>query len=175
MGTFEDLGTFTGNFISRNGEFRLLDSTDVFKLSISNNGQINLNLYNISAGDHANLRLYRGTNNNGIFDFIDQKVASYFQGGNGNDVINYSATSGTYFFQVRPYASGSNDIVVPPKSSKKLFERLQQTGIDCQYHVVDGKGHFATFSDTTWLDDAIEYMDSKLGRIHNQASKSNYP
>ncbi|NEP50707.1 MAG: hypothetical protein F6K65_18630 [Moorea sp. SIO3C2] len=111
MGTFDDLGTFTRNFISRNGELRILDRTDVFKLRVSNNGQIHLNLYNISAGDNANFRLYRKTNNNGILDFGKQKVASSFQGGNANDVINYSATPGTYFAQVRPYAAGSNDIV----------------------------------------------------------------
>ncbi|NEP28593.1 MAG: hypothetical protein F6K49_44160, partial [Moorea sp. SIO3I6] len=58
MVTFADLDTFTRNFISRNGEFRLLDRTDVFKFRVSNNGQIKLNLYNISAGDNANFRLY---------------------------------------------------------------------------------------------------------------------
>ncbi|NEO72754.1 zinc-dependent metalloprotease family protein [Moorena sp. SIO3H5] len=126
MGTFEDLGTFTSNLISRNRDLRILDRTDVFKLSISNNGQINLNLYNISAGDHANFRLYRDTNNNGIFDFIDQKVASYFQGGNANNVINYSATNGTYSAQVRPYASGSNDIV---SDDLELSESTSTTGI----------------------------------------------
>ncbi|NEO37779.1 MAG: hypothetical protein F6J90_16170 [Moorea sp. SIOASIH] len=111
MATFDDLGTFTGNSIIRNGELRILDRTDVFKFSVSNNSQINLNLYNISAGDDANLRLYQDTNNNGILDFGDQQVASSLQGGNADDVINYSATSGTYFAQVIRYALGSNGIV----------------------------------------------------------------
>ncbi|NEP50519.1 MAG: hypothetical protein F6K65_17570, partial [Moorea sp. SIO3C2] len=92
MGTFENLGIFTGNSIIRNGDLRILDRSDVYKFSLSNNAQINLNLYNISAGDNANLRLYQDTNNNGILDFGDQKVASSLQSGNANDVINYNAT-----------------------------------------------------------------------------------
>ncbi|NEO19028.1 MULTISPECIES: hypothetical protein [unclassified Moorena] len=126
MVTFADLGTFTRNFISRNGEFRLLDRTDVFKFRVSNNGQIKLNLYNISAGDNANFRLYRNTKNNGILDFGKQKVASFLQGSNANDVINYSASSGTYFAQVRPYASGSNGIV---SDDLELPESTTTTGI----------------------------------------------
>ncbi|WP_424094832.1 pre-peptidase C-terminal domain-containing protein [Moorena producens] len=111
MGTFEDLGTFTGNSIIRNGDLRILDRSDVYKFSLSNNGQINLNLNNISAGDDANLRLYQDTNNNGILDFGDQNVARSLQSGNADDVINYTATSGTYFAQVIRYAPGSNGIV----------------------------------------------------------------
>ncbi|EGJ34607.1 MULTISPECIES: pre-peptidase C-terminal domain-containing protein [Moorena] len=111
MGTF-NLGTFSGNPISRNRyTLTTSDATDVFKFRVSNNRQINLNLHNISAGDDANLRLYRDTNNNGIFDLGDQQVASSLQGGNANDVINYSATSGTYFAQVKRYAPSSNGIV----------------------------------------------------------------
>lgn len=67
---------------------------------------------------------------------------------------------------------GSNDTVVPPESSKKLYQLLQQTGIEARYHVIQGKGHFATFSDTTWLDAAIEFMDEKLGRIHGPPSST---
>ncbi|OLT61203.1 pre-peptidase C-terminal domain-containing protein [Moorena bouillonii] len=111
MGIFDDLGTFTGNLISRNGELRLLDRTDVFKFRVSNNGQIKLNLYQISAGDDANLRLYWDTKNNGILDFGDQNVARSLEGGNAKNVINYTATNGTYFAEVRPYALGSNGIV----------------------------------------------------------------
>ncbi|NEP54369.1 MAG: hypothetical protein F6K65_38500 [Moorea sp. SIO3C2] len=44
-------------------------------------------------------------------DFGDQKVASSLQSGNANDVINYNATSGTYFAHVRRYARGSNGIL----------------------------------------------------------------
>lgn len=63
---------------------------------------------------------------------------------------------------------GSKDMVVPPRSSRALYERLKKQQIDCRYHTIEGKGHFATFSDTTWLDDAIEFMDDKLARIHHE-------
>ena len=63
---------------------------------------------------------------------------------------------------------GSKDIVVPPCSSKMLYDELKKNGVDCRYHTIEGKGHFATFSDTTWLDDAIAFMDEKLARTHHE-------
>ena len=126
MGTFKDLGTFTRNFISHNRNLRILDRTDVFKFRVSNNGQINLNFYHISGAYNAKFTFYWKTQNNGILDFGYPNVASSLQGSNANDVINYSATSGTYVFQVRPYASGSNGIV---SDDLELSESTTTTGI----------------------------------------------
>ncbi len=63
---------------------------------------------------------------------------------------------------------GSADDVVPPESSKLFHDKLLAAGIDSRYESVVGKGHLATFTDTSWLDDAIEFMDEKLNRKHHE-------
>ena len=110
-----NLGFFSDNAIIRNQYLRVLERTDVFKFRVSNQGQLNLNLNNISVGDDANLRLYQDanndTNNNGIFDFGDQNVASSLQSRNPENLINYSATRQGFFGQLKRYALRSNPIV----------------------------------------------------------------
>ena len=62
---------------------------------------------------------------------------------------------------------GSDDKVVPPASSEKLHQRLLAVGASSSYRSVENKGHFATFSDTTWMDEAIKFMDESLNRKHH--------
>ena len=61
---------------------------------------------------------------------------------------------------------GSADDVVPPRSSRLFHDKLLAAGVDSRYESVVGKGHLATFTDTSWLNDAIEFMDEKLARKH---------
>lgn len=63
---------------------------------------------------------------------------------------------------------GGDDGVVPLDSAKKMHSSLQQAGIESQFHTVGEKGHLATFTDTGWLDQAIEFMDEKLKRTHHE-------
>lgn len=63
---------------------------------------------------------------------------------------------------------GSADDVVPPKSSREFHDKLLAAGVDSRYKSVIDKGHLATFSDTSWLADAIEFMDEKLKRKHHE-------
>ncbi|MGC1308398.1 MAG: pre-peptidase C-terminal domain-containing protein [Phormidesmis sp.] len=84
------------------------DPTDVFEFDLTSDQIINLNLHNISAGDDADLRLFKDSNFNGIFDADDSQVASSELSGNTADVISYEATAGTYFAQVERYDAGSN-------------------------------------------------------------------
>ena len=103
-----DIGALGASVVSRNN-FNLspADPTDVFEFAISGSRQIALNLHGISAGDDADLYLYRDSNSNGVFDSGDAQVASSTIGSNFNDVIDYSATTGTYFAQVRRFGPGS--------------------------------------------------------------------
>lgn len=107
-----DIGTLDSNVVSKNG-FHLSSNhpTDVFEFDISGTRTINLSLTNITAGDDADLNLYRDSNNNGIFDSSDLRVASSSHFDNNDELINYRASSGTYFAQVERYDFGSSGSV----------------------------------------------------------------
>ncbi|MEH2178649.1 PPC domain-containing protein [Nostoc sp.] len=97
--------------VEKNQSLSKFDPTDVFKFSIDGTRNINLSLTNISAGDDADLKLYRDTNNNGIFDggdrFVTQSALASFLAGNKDEAINYKADAGTYFAQVSRSAQDS--------------------------------------------------------------------
>ncbi|EKV00459.1 hypothetical protein Lepto7375DRAFT_2573 [Leptolyngbya sp. PCC 7375] len=104
-----DVGTVGTTPVSRNNySLSIADPTDVFELDIVGTRNINLSLHDISFADDADLRLFRDSNGNGVFDASDVQVASSRRGGNRDDVINYRATGGTYFAQVERFALGSN-------------------------------------------------------------------
>ncbi|MBD2773149.1 PPC domain-containing protein [Iningainema tapete] len=104
-----NIGTLTDTAVTRNGySVTPSDPTDVFKFNVGSNSHINLALTNISAGDDADLRLYRD-NGNGYFDSNDTLVSSSVRGSNNDDAINVAAQSaGTYFAEVSRYAPGSS-------------------------------------------------------------------
>lgn len=110
--TTYDVGTAETAPISRT-DFSLsaTDPTDVFEFNIVGTRNINLSLHDISANDDADLRLFRDSNGNGVFDASDTQVASSVLSGSGDDTINYRATEGTYFAQVERFDSGSNGTV----------------------------------------------------------------
>lgn len=101
-----------GNAVTRNNySLTPTDSTDVFRFNVGSNSNINLALTNISAGDDADLRLYRDSNNNGHLDASERNnpIASSARGGNADDSINIAGQSaGTYFAEVSRYAPGSS-------------------------------------------------------------------
>ncbi|MFK8182534.1 MAG: peroxidase family protein [Phormidesmis sp.] len=103
-----ELGNLSGNIVSLCDDLSGYADADIFEFDIVRDRQINLNLYDISAGDDVDLFLYADQNNNGILDASDTLVAFSNQAGNANDVIDYQAQAGTYFAQVVPY-SYSND------------------------------------------------------------------
>ncbi len=84
---------------------------DVYEFDISGTRNINLSLNNISAGDDADLRLYRDSNGNGVLDSSDILVSSSIRGGNSDDSINYQASGGTYFARVNYHSGGSDDLI----------------------------------------------------------------
>ena len=82
---------------------------DVYEFDISGTRSINLSLNNISAGDDADLRLYRDSNNNSVLDTSDQLVTSSLRWSDADDSINYQASGGTYFARVNYYSGGSDN------------------------------------------------------------------
>ena len=100
MSATYDIGRLNASTVSRNNySVTTSDRTDVFEFDVSSGVRRNVGLYlhGISGGD-ANLRLYRDSNRNGVFDASDAQVARSLTP--GSDTIDFSATGGTYFAQV---------------------------------------------------------------------------
>ncbi|MEO1144786.1 MAG: pre-peptidase C-terminal domain-containing protein [Cyanobacteria bacterium J06638_22] len=97
-----NLGRLSNRVVSRNN-FSVTpgDRTDVFRFSIANRRQIGLHLHRMN-GD-ADLRLFRDTNRNGVFDRADRQVAVSRLSGARNDTIDFTANRGTYFARVERF------------------------------------------------------------------------
>nr|MDZ8289103.1 PPC domain-containing protein [Nostoc sp. ChiSLP01] len=88
------------------------DPTDVFKFKITDASNINLSLTNISAGDDADIRLFRDSNLNGVLDDFDRKVGIVSnKGSNQDEAINFKTSPGTFFAEVSRFAPGSSGSV----------------------------------------------------------------
>jgi hypothetical protein len=101
--------------VSQSGTLSVFRPNDVYSFSIGSDGfdsdgkgNINLALHDISAGDDADLYLYRDSNANGTLDSSDALVASSIRGSNANDTVNVRAEAGNYFARVSRYAPGSS-------------------------------------------------------------------
>jgi hypothetical protein len=102
--------------VSQPGNLSTLKPNDVYSFSLTGvnsdgTGNINLSLNHISAGDDADLVLFRDSNNNGVLDGSDAQVASSYRGSNLDDSINVRTAGGNYFARVQRYAPGSTDDV----------------------------------------------------------------
>ena len=107
------------------------------------------------------------------FDWIKSRALTDWLGDSKqeNPDVYLKAAPLTYVTKDDPpfmFFHGGGDMVVPKNSSKKMHDRLTENGIFSAYHLVGEKGHFATFSDLTWMDDAIAFMDKTLERTHNE-------
>lgn len=105
-----NLGTLGSTPILQN-DFHLdpSDLTDVFQFKITSGKNINLSLTDISAGDNADIRLFRDSNNNGVLDNFDRKVGLVSnQGSNHDEAINFKTSSGTFFVEVSPVSLASS-------------------------------------------------------------------
>ncbi|MDF5707457.1 MAG: PPC domain-containing protein [Nostoc sp. S4] len=110
MATF-NLGTIGSTPVVRNNfSLTTSDPTDVFQFQINGTKNINLDLTDISAGDDAELFLFRD-NGNGIFDSGDQAVDLSTNSRNRDESINNRESTGTYFAQVRRFEPGSSGTI----------------------------------------------------------------
>lgn len=106
-----NLGTIGSTPVVKSN-FSLSESapTDVFQFRINNTSNINLTLTDISAGDDAELFLYRD-NGNGVFDSGDQLVTFSTNSSNRDETINRQLGAGTYFAEARRFAPRSSGSV----------------------------------------------------------------
>ena len=108
---FENIGTLDSTPVIRDDySVDKYDTIDVFEFSINDIKDINLSLTNISAGDDADLTLYRD-NGNGIFNSSeDTYIAASHRESNLDDSINVADQEvGTYFAQVNLFADSNSD------------------------------------------------------------------
>ena len=61
---------------------------------------------------------------------------------------------------------GSTDLIVPPATSRRMFEALQSSGVDTEYVTIENKGHLTTFLDGTARRKAIEFLNKHLPSDH---------
>ncbi|MEH2126966.1 PPC domain-containing protein [Nostoc sp.] len=104
---FSNLGTLGSTPVVKNN-FGLVtsDPTDVFQFKITSGKNINLSLTNISAGDDADLRLFRDANNNGVLDSFDRTSGLVSnRGSNQDEAINFKTSSGTFFAEVSRFST----------------------------------------------------------------------
>ncbi|MDA7904103.1 alpha/beta hydrolase [bacterium] len=57
---------------------------------------------------------------------------------------------------------GNSDWVVPWESSLKMHRKLLDANLNSQHEIASGNGHFGTFSDMTWVQQAIVFFDAQL-------------
>ena len=106
LGSLDSTPTERSTFLE-NGTYE----NDVYEFDISGTRNINISLNNISAGDDADLSLYRDSNDNGVLDSSDELLTGSYRSGNADDGINYRASEGTYFARVNLYNGGSDSLL----------------------------------------------------------------
>ncbi|MEH2070125.1 MAG: PPC domain-containing protein [Nostoc sp.] len=107
-----NLGTLGSTPVVKNNfTLTTTDTTDVFQFKITNSSNINLSLTDISAGDDADIRLFRDANNNGVLDNFDRQNGLVSnRSSNQDDAINFKTSSGTFFAEVSRFASSSGNV-----------------------------------------------------------------
>jgi triacylglycerol lipase len=99
------------------------------------------------------------------FEFIppDSSALAHVMGGTrqrlpesytqASPLTHASADSPPFFF-----FHGSADLLVPPESSRKLYERLRSLGVEAEYLTVQNMGHLLTFLNNSARRQAIDYL-----------------
>lgn len=85
---------------------------DAYHLSLEEAGDLDISLYNLSAGDDADLTLFRDVNNNYILDTDDEWISNSSNGGDADENIRYEdAAAGNYFANVSYYNGGEDGLI----------------------------------------------------------------
>jgi hypothetical protein len=141
--------------VRQSGTLSTFRPNDIYSFSVNSDGlggdgkgNINLSLHDISAGDDADLYLYRDSNGNGSLDSSDALVSASSRGGNANDAINVRADAGSYFARVSRYEFGSSgDVQYQLDLSASRPSNLLSAETDA--------GHFSRFRNSASYSGAI--------------------
>jgi serralysin len=145
---------------------------DIYEFDINGTREINLSLNNISAGDDADLELYRDSNGNGVLDSSDQLLTGSYNWDNSEDLINYQASDGTYFARVNYYNGGSDSSInydldlsaVAATTSVGLTNNVYLDGI-----LWGGERYLSNTITYSFWGDGSESFDDSAGNITNNA------
>lgn len=97
----------------------------------------------------------------------DSEILSLVMGGSPRDLPDlYHKVSPIHFAsRAHPPAlfyHGTQDWIVPPKSSRLMFEKLKKYGVTTEYHRVVGQGHLTAFIDAQARIKAIKFLNQHL-------------
>ncbi len=99
------------------------------------------------------------------FEFIpeDSGAIVHVMGGTRQDLpgVYLEASPLTHATSASPpffFFHGTTDLLVPPASSRKLYDKLRQLKIEAEYYTVEGRGHLLTFLDSTARRRAIDFL-----------------
>ncbi len=101
----------------------------------------------------------------------DSRVLSLVMGGSRKELpqlyhdvspLNFASAKcpPTMFFH------GSTDLIVPPATSRRMYEALKSCGVETEYVTIEDKGHLTTFLDSTARRKAIEFLNKHLSPDH---------
>ena len=103
------------------------------------------------------------------FRLMPKRISAlgYWLGGSRSDVPeNYRLASPTAFATADDppvfFFHGEEDKLVPLESPKSLQAALESHGIECRFHVVEGKGHIGAFLDREPAKEAVKFLDAVL-------------
>ena len=143
------------------------DPTDVFAFSLNSTQNLNLALTKITAGDDADLRLYKDTDGNGLLNkSIDSLIASSLRSSNLDEAINLQGQSGNYLAEVVRWGLGSVGSVrynfslsATPNGPTTLPSNLLPTEVN----VGDLSNNARTFYDSVGNTDTADVYRFSLG------------
>lgn len=137
-----------------------LYENDAYELILEEAGDLEVSLYNLSAGDDADLELFRDVNGNYILDADDEYIDSSVNFGDADDSIRYeNAAAGTYFANVHYFDGGADGIIDYTLSASAESEETTHGG-DTTGQVLTGDAWDNTLTGT-------EYNDTITGNAGN--------
>ena len=157
MNLFENQFTYEVGYVGRtayeNSTFLSEGSleNDVYNFSISEAGDLDVSLHNLSYGDDADLRLYADSNSNGFLDAHDELLETSNNLGDADDSIRYAdATAGNYFARVN-YFDGGHDGAIDYDLSLVLDEPAVEDLFNYQFNYDLGSIDRNTVERSTFL------------------------
>lgn len=101
----------------------------------------------------------------------DSKVLAMVMGGSRKELPQlYHDISPLNFANAKcpptMFFHGSTDIIVPPVSSRRMYDALKSCGVETEYVTIEDKGHLTTFLDGTARRKAIEFLNKHLSSDH---------
>ena len=137
-------GTVTSNEFVGN-----TDTKDYYRFDVAS--PINFSLYLDGLGADADVNLYQDSNNNGVIDSNESRIAYSSQGGTASESITRNLGIGNYFVLVEPASQGSN--------TNYTLRLVNETSETVNIGVLGGT---LTFNEFVGRNDPVDYYRFSL-------------